>query len=90
MIVYAFDPLSGFVCGNTETGLTSYAYPTSVHAVAAKRKPQETAWEMLANEKASMRQGDYPAAEWVREYDARMWATLRVRGAVPADFRAEG
>lgn len=37
MILFYLDPQGGFTCGDTETGRTAYAYPTSPHADRAKR-----------------------------------------------------
>lgn len=52
-IVHKLLPDGGFVAGDTETRITCYAYPTSSHAVSAKKKPQETADEMIAGERSN-------------------------------------
>jgi hypothetical protein len=52
-ILHRLDAQGGFTCGDTITGLTAYAYPTSPHAVAAKRGPGMVAEEMIAHEKAT-------------------------------------
>ncbi len=49
-ILYKFDQNGGFVVGDTETGLTSYAYPTSAAANRAKRDGGRVATSMMANE----------------------------------------
>ena len=47
MNTHHMDDRGGFTCGDTETGHTAYAYPSSDHAVAAKRDPARVAVEML-------------------------------------------
>jgi len=59
----------GFVCGDTESRVTSYAYPTSEHAVLAKRDAAKVAATMLGAER---RYGMPHEAD----YDARMWRKL--------------
>jgi hypothetical protein len=58
----------GFVAGDTETGRTSYAYPTSPHATMARTMPERIAAEMIAS--ANRVSGD------TADYDARMWAKM--------------
>ena len=67
---------SGAPCGDTQTGVTVYSYPASIHANAAKRNPETTARSILA-EQGSYR-GD-PAIVW--EYDMRSWARLNAKEA---------
>lgn len=58
MIIFIRTQEAGFLAGDTETGFTAYAYPTSTHAVAAKRSPSHRAAiakEMIANETAARR-----------------------------------
>ena len=61
----------GFVAGDSESGMTSYAYPSSPHAVAAKKHAELVAEEMLASERA-----DYRAIPAIREYDRRNWERI--------------
>jgi hypothetical protein len=55
MILFKLDAQGGFTCGDTETGRTAYAYPTSSHAQAAKKQPELVAAKMMANENSSSR-----------------------------------
>ncbi len=75
MIKFKLDKDGGFTCGDTQTGVTVYSYPTSIHANAAKRNP-ETAARSILGEQGSYR-GD-PAIVW--EYDMRNWARLNAEG----------
>ena len=69
MIVYRILPDGGFVCGDTTTLVTVYAYPTSECAEGAKKNPQMTADIMLEIE-----------ARWRKtprdEYDKLNWDRL--------------
>lgn len=69
MIVYRILPDGGFVCGDTSTLVTVYAYPTSECAEGAKKNPQMTADIMLEIE-----------ARWGKaqrdEYDKLNWDRL--------------
>ena len=52
-IIYKIEADGGFVCGDTNTGLTAYAYPTSPHASNAAKSPaqaQKTADAMIKAE----------------------------------------
>jgi hypothetical protein len=71
VIVHKLLPDGGFVCGDTETRITSYAYPTSTHATSAKRNPTKVAAEMMAN------QVRYGLPHEVA-YDELMWGRLEV------------
>ena len=73
MLVFKLLPDGGFVAGDTESRLTSYAYPTSTHANAAKRKPEATAREMVKNESRALHSFGVPR---VVEYDAHNWQRL--------------
>jgi hypothetical protein len=81
MVVYEFGQDGSFVAGDTETGLTCYAYPTSPSATEAKRKGAalRIAKRMVAGELTWMREDGAPAAALCREYDARNWARLASR-----------
>jgi hypothetical protein len=72
MIVYNLLPDGGFVCGDTETRRTSYAYPSSPHADAAKRKPAKVALEMMARENACT----FAASPLCASYNVRNWNEL--------------
>lgn len=71
MIVYSLLPDGGFVCGDTESRLTSYAYPSSINALAAKKYPQAVAILMVAGESEWTREGNF-----AKEYDNRNWVKL--------------
>lgn len=60
-----------FVVGDTESRVTSYAYPSSVHATAAARKPEVIAQTMISQEKQWSRNSPSIPA-----YDARNWELL--------------
>ncbi len=81
-IFHALTVDGAFVCGDTKSGFTSYAYPTSPHAVAARRKPKETAAEMIANETAFTGRNKAPSVE---DYDRRNWQTLRDANVLPME-----
>jgi hypothetical protein len=50
-ILFKFDRDGGFICGDTETGRTAYAYPTSSWAIFAHRsRPSFVASRMMAHE----------------------------------------
>ena len=68
-IVYRAEPDGGFVCGDTITRATSYAYPTSTYATAAKRKPDRVALEMAHRARRNTvtpERAEYDARNWVR------------------------
>lgn len=68
-IVYMLDQQGGFTCGDTATGNTNYAYPSSPHAEAAKRHP-----DLIANR--MVREAN-DVGHWMKdEYQARNWARL--------------
>lgn len=46
---YGFDKSGGFAVVDDEKRVSAYAYPSSVHAKAAKRNPEAVASEMLAD-----------------------------------------
>ena len=48
-IRYFLDAQGGFTVGDTLTGATCYAYPTSTHATDAKRRACAVAREMIAS-----------------------------------------
>ncbi len=49
-ILYELDEEGGFTVFDERTGLSSYAYPTSPYAIAAKTKPAAVAAEMAWSE----------------------------------------
>lgn len=73
MIFWHMDDHGGFTAGDTETGLTSYAYPSSPNAGEARRNPASVARRMLAVEPGLWRTTTSAA-----EYDCRNWARLGV------------
>jgi len=73
-VVFKMLPDGGFIAGDTGSRLTSYAYPSSPHAIVAKKHPRAVAEDMLGAEKVHYRQLDS-----VKEYDNRNWETLEER-----------
>ena len=71
MIKFKLLDDGGFVCGDTVTGFTAYAYPTSVAATKAKRHPDTVAQSMMTVENA------HPADLGIQiDYDVRNWERL--------------
>jgi hypothetical protein len=64
----------GFVVGDTETGITAYAYPSSEHATKARKNPSGIASEMIKreNEIAFCHMSNIGL-----DHDARNWGLLR-------------
>ncbi len=78
MILHKLMPDGAFVCGDTKTGATVYAYPTSQNAENAKKDPEGVAFAMLAIENAYATR---PAIgrgspRLVAEYDRLQWEKL--------------
>ena len=70
-IVHTFDKDGAFIAGDTETGKTCYAYPSSDHANAAKRRAAKVAKEMMDWEN---RLHTVPVIRV--DYDQRHWLVL--------------
>jgi hypothetical protein len=71
-ITYKLLEDGAFVAGDTDSRLTSYAYPTSIHATKAKRRPGKVAAAMIAGEEAAI-----TATRNIRsDYDERNWQRL--------------
>lgn len=82
-ILYLIDEQGGFLCGDTLTGITEYAYPTSDHATAAKRDPEGVARTMLA--KAWRPPETFqPLATELQERDRRRIARLKASAITAA------
>lgn len=60
----------GFVAGDTATGRTAFAYPTSPHATSARRHPLRVATEMMKQANA------FTSPYSTSEYDANNWRLL--------------
>jgi len=71
MIYHTLGQDGSFTCGDSVTGITVYAYPTSQHATEAKKNADKTAIEMLANEIASLHCGRIG-----QEYDLNNWKRI--------------
>lgn len=71
-IIHKFDAAGGFTAGDTVTGNTCYAYPTSTHAVTARRRELTVARVMMEQENA-FRASTLIARE---DYDYRNWREL--------------
>jgi hypothetical protein len=69
VIKFALLKGGGFVAGDTDTGLTAYAYPKSDYATEAKKYPQAIARKMLSGERRFAR----PPWLDVKDYDKRNW-----------------
>lgn len=57
-----------FVAGDPDTGLTAYAYPTSISATKARKTPVTVAKEMLSREVVTRTHDrtDYDLRNWQR------------------------
>lgn len=72
MIFHKLDKDGGFTAGDSESRMTSYAFPTSTHANRAKQSPMEVAEEMLANETRHGFDHEF-------RYDDSNWCKLQIR-----------
>lgn len=70
-VVYRMLDDGGFVAGDRDSEMTSYAYPTSPYATAAKKHPKAVAEDMMSNERIEFRR--IPA---VQDYDISNWRKL--------------
>lgn len=89
-IVFRMLNDGGFVAGDRDTEITSYAYPSSPHAIVAKRYPKLVAEEMMAGERKS-----YRAIPAIQEYDRKNWllladASAQLPPSIPADNSVPG
>ncbi|UKJ74527.1 hypothetical protein [Azospirillum brasilense] len=86
-ILFMHTPEGGFLAGDTETGLTSYAYPTSTHATRARNHPGKVAAEMMTSETASSRRAVPDAAardaKWLEQLRAYHEETATLSAAAP-------
>lgn len=73
MIRYRFLKGGAFVAGDTKTGRTSYAYPTSPSADRAKAAPTKIALRMMASENKG---GEWRESQLCRDYDTANWKLL--------------
>jgi hypothetical protein len=71
MLKFNHTPDGAFVAGDTTTGITCYAYPTSEHATKAKKNPLKVAEAMILGEMLSL----HESADG-KDYDARNWAQI--------------
>lgn len=71
MILFGFTEDGGFVAGDSRTGRTTYAYPTSTYAVHAKHDPIKVAKTMIT---FTNHEPYVPAT--CDPYDHRNWTTL--------------
>ena len=73
-IIFRMLPDGGFIVGDRTTGLTSYAFPTSIYAEAARFWPARAATLMLQQEnKCAAARAIFKS---VREFDAQNWNDL--------------
>lgn len=70
-IIFRMLDDGGFVAGDRDSEMTSYAYPSSPHAILAKKYPKLIAEEMLASERS-----DYRKIPAIQEYDAANWRKI--------------
>jgi hypothetical protein len=75
-ILYKLDAQGGFTCGDTETGRTAYAYPTSISADDAKHDPLRVARRMMKHENES--KPGWRDAKPYADKDAERMAVLTV------------
>ena len=75
-VVFRMLDNGAFVAGDRDSEMTSYAYPSSPHAIVAKKHPKLVAEDMLASERQ-----DYRKVLAVQAYDAANW--LLISGANP-------
>ena len=71
-ILYKIGTDGSFTAGDTTTGFTSYAYPSSHHATRAIRYPDRCEWIASMMTARELRHGSPHEAE----YDARNWKRL--------------
>lgn len=78
MILYGHDKHGGFVVGDSDSGITSYSYPTSGHAEFARKNAELVARSLIAEEivfrHIVMSRRDL--AEHIASYDTRNWDLL--------------
>ena len=74
-IIHMHDKDGAFVAGDTQTGVTSYSYPSSANAAQATRAGAKVAEAVLS---AQVRFGLYDE----RSYDLRNWNRLAAAGLV--------
>ena len=70
-VVFKMFEDGGFVAGDRDSGMTSYAYPSSPHATVAKNHSQAIAEDMLGSERQ-----DFRAIPAIKEYDRKNWLLL--------------
>lgn len=81
-ILYLLEPHGGFLVGDPASGLTAYAYPTSVYATSAQRQPARVAVDMLRGERLSKAPRDAARdAAWLQALRER-GTSITVREAV--------
>lgn len=78
MIKFKMLEDGAFVCGDSSTRLTSYAYPASEYACKAVKSPERVARQMLDGELYYSRK-----VQGVKDYDARNW--MRLEGITDQD-----
>jgi len=72
-VVFKMLDDGGFVAGDRDSGMTSYAYPSSPHAIVAKKHAKLVAEDMLGSERMS-----YRAVPAIKQYDLKNWELLAV------------
>ena len=81
-IRFKLETNGAFIAGDTETGRTAYAYPSSTYAMQAKRHPKTVAAEMMADENSTGRWRDA-----FDDYDLRHWT--RINGCMTSECDEE-
>lgn len=69
MILWKILPDGDFVCGDTESKVTSYAFPRSPFATEAVKDPNGVALKMISAEKGTPN-------DFSKEYDVFNWKLL--------------
>lgn len=75
-VVFKMLDNGAFVAGDRDSEMTAYAYPSSPHAIVAKKHPKQVAEEMMARERV-----EYRRMIHIQAYDAANW--LLISGANP-------
>lgn len=78
-VVFKMLDDGGFVAGDRDSGMTSYAYPSSPHATVAKQYAKLVAEDMLRSEWMQARN-----IPFVKEYDRKNW--MLIEGVTEQDI----
>ena len=65
MLLWTIEPDGGFRAGDTGTGLTSYAFPTSMLAEMALKSPDDAAFLMLQDQSPNPGRSGFDSDNWL-------------------------